>query len=100
MANEKRLYNLDVELKGEIRKVESITNTFKNKNGEDITTIKNIIYVDDVNDQRIYLTEKDATRLPLYKRGVIGIFKLRIACEEEFGVKAKIQILDFVPVEE
>ena len=100
MANEKRLYNLDVELKGEVRKVEEVRNTFKNKNGEDIESVRHIIYVDDVNDQRVYLTEKDSTRLPLYKRGVIGIFKLRIACEEEYGVKAKIQILDFVPIEE
>ena len=100
MANEKRLYNLDVQIKGEIRKIEKVENSFKNKNGEEILTVKHIISVDDENDNRFFLTEKDNERLNLYKRGMVGIFKLRIACEEEFGIKAKIQILDFVEVEE
>lgn len=97
---EKKIYHINFDLKAEIRKIEKIEGSFKNKNGEEIATTKYVLSVDDMDDNRIYLTDKDLTRISMYKRGVIGNFRLRIDCEEEYGTKSKISILDFVPVEE
>lgn len=98
MANEKKLYNLNVAMNGEIRKIEEVKSTFTNKKGEEIESTKWILYVDDEQENRLYLTERDQARAQSYKKGTTGTFKLRIACEEEFGIKARITILDFIPL--
>ena len=98
MANEKKTFFINTELRAEIRKAEVLEGTFKNqKTGEDIVTRKISLSIDDMDDNRIFLTDRDMDRLELYERGTIGTFKLKIDFEEEFGIKARINVLDFVP---
>jgi len=100
MANEKKLYNLNVAMNGEIRKIEEVKSTFTNKKGEEIESTKWVLFVDDTDENRVYLTERDAKRAETYKKGMSGTFRLKIACEEEFGIKARINIMDFQPTKE
>lgn len=96
----KRNYSLCVELpQAEIRKAEVVEGSFKTKTGEEKATKKIELSVDDKDLNRIYLSDKDLTHEELYKRGTVGTFKLKIDFEEEFGIKAKIHILEFIPEE-
>jgi hypothetical protein len=96
----KRNYSLYVELpEVEIRKAEVVEGSFTTKAGEEKVTRKIELAVDDKDLNRVYLVDKDLSHEELYKRGTIGTFKLKIDLEEEFGTKAKIHILEFIPEE-
>lgn len=94
----KRNYSLYVELpEVEIRKAEVVEGSFIAKSGEEKVTRKIELAADDKDLNRIYLSDKDLSHEELYKRGTIGTFKLKIDLEEEFGIKAKIHVLEFIP---
>ena len=91
----KRVYTLLAEVKNvEIRKVEDTSYEFNEKEYHRID-----LQCDDEDGERIYFTDKNMENLPRYKRGLIGTFKIRIDCETEFGTKAKITVVDFIPNE-
>ena len=96
----KRNYSICVELpQAEIRKAEVVEGSFTTKSGEEKVSRKIEIAVDDKDLNRVYLVDKDLSHEEIYKRGTIGTFKLKIDFEEEFGIKAKVHVLDFVPEE-
>lgn len=79
----------------EVRKVEE--KSFPAKDGK--TEIKSItLHCDDENGDRIYFNDKYA-RKDIYRRGLIGTFKIRLDCVEDFGTQSKITVVDFIPNE-
>lgn len=98
MNKEKRVYSLFVELpNAEIRKVDIVETPWTTKDGEEKISRKIELAIDDKDLNRVYLVDKDLTREELYSRGTVGTFKLKIDIEEEFGMKVKVYILDFIP---
>ena len=91
-----KAYTLNCKLENvEIRKVEDVDKSFKNKKGETVEAHEILLACDDENEDRIFLHDKNMENLAKYKRGMIGTFKIRIDIEEDFGMKAKITVVDF-----
>lgn len=97
MNIEKRNYCINAEIRNcEIRKVEEIVNTFKTKDNKEVEYHYLLISADDCECNRIYLKDKDISNINKYKRGTVGDFYVKIICEEQYGIKAKIIVTDFV----
>ena len=94
---QKKIYQMNVTLKAEIRKAVIESGSFQNKKGETVETKKIVLSVDDTDDSRIYLTDRNLDRLDMYQKGTVGTFHLRLDVDEEFGSRVKITVTDFVP---
>ena len=94
---DKRSFILHINYRGEIRRAEEKHDVFETKKGGVGHWDRIDLYVDDEDGERIYLEDKCLERASLYKRGVTGTFKLKISCDKAYGIKAKIEVLDFVP---
>lgn len=94
---DKRTYIIYVNYHGVVRKTEEHHDEFRTKSGGTGHRDYMDLHIDDDDGERVYLEDKCAARWPLYKRGVTGTFRLKISCEKEFGIKARIEVLEFTP---
>lgn len=93
-------------LKVEVRKAEIVDRSFETvdkKTGEKKlveTSFIQVTFLDDEHDIIGYLQDKDLTRAPLYKRGVIGDFLLSVSVDLGYKGRTKIYVADFQPEKE
>lgn len=95
--SEKRIYTINAEIPDcEIRAVKDVDASFI-KDGKTIES-HYIELMCDVGEScdRIYLKDKDMANLKKYKRGDIGVAKIRIDVEDDFKAKYKILVTDFI----
>lgn len=86
-----------VKLHGEVRKAEVDTSVWKAKDGTEKESQKIIIKIDDDNEDRIVLFDRDISHLENYKKGETGTFTLRLDIAYEWGNKytAEINVIEF-----
>lgn len=85
---------------GEVRKVETVTNSFTGKNGKPIESKAVKVSIDDDDENRIVLYDKSSDYMDKYCKGMTGTFKLRLDVEMRpvgFGSidKGSLLIVDF-----
>ena len=87
----------EIKLHGEVRRVEEVCDKWKTKEGKDMETQYMILKIDDDNEDRIELIDKDMSHKDLYVKGRVGTFTLRLDIQKEFGNKytTQINIIDF-----
>lgn len=77
----------------EIRKAEQLDNSFVSKDGKTINSSSILLKVDDDDEERIELIDKDMSHLAAYKKGQVGTMTLRLDIMKDFGTKYTAQIL-------
>lgn len=88
----------NIKLHGEVRRVEEFTNAWTTKDGKAMETKGLILKIDDDDEDRIELIDKDVSHKDIYPKGIFGTFTLRLDIQKEFGSKytTQINIIDFV----
>ena len=84
---------------GEIRKVEEVTTSFEGKDGKLIERKYVLLKVDDDDEERVELYDKNSDNLTSYSKGQVGTFTLRLDYKPTFGVgnhEGKLLIIEFV----
>lgn len=92
-------YTQIVELKeAEIRAVKDIINPITDKKTGETKEYHHIeLTIDEGEDMlRTILKDKNMENLPKYKRGMIGTFIIRQDIEDNFGLKLKQTVVDFI----
>lgn len=85
---------------GEVRKVETVTNSFTGKNGQTIESKAVKVSIDDDDENRVVLYDKSSDYMNVYCKGMTGTFKLRLDAEmKQFGFgsidRGSLLIVDF-----
>lgn len=105
MAFEKKAVDSEVfhvntlSLHGEIRKAEVATQSWTVKETGEVKESQSIIVkIDDDNEDRIELVDRDMSHHKNYQKGKIGTFTLRLDIAKEFGSKytAKVNIISLI----
>ena len=78
----------NLKLHGEIRKVEEVVNSFVDKNGVTRESRAICLKVDDDDEERIELVDKNSDNIASYRKGMVGTFTLRLDLEKKFAVGA------------
>lgn len=87
-----------IKLHGEIRKVEEVDNSFTSKDGKVVESKSVLLKVDDDDENRVELYDKNSDNLTSYSKGQTGTFTLRADLKPTFGVgnyEAKMLIIGF-----
>lgn len=87
---EDRKFHMFVKVWGEIRKVSDVVMQIEDKEYHHLE-----LALDDEEEERFYLTDKNMENLDKYKRGMMGTFTVRIDVEEGFKGKTKMVVTDF-----
>ena len=77
----------------EIRKAEQLDNSFTSKDGKEINSSSILVKVDDDEEERVELIDKNMSHLSAYKKGQVGTMTLRMDIMKEFGSKYTAQML-------
>ena len=88
----------NLKLHGEIRKVEEIDNSFEGKDGKVIESKSVLLKIDDDEEERVELYDKNSDNLTNYRKGQIGTFTLRLDYKPTFGAgnfEGKMLIIEF-----
>ncbi len=85
---------------GEVRKAETITNSFTGKNGQTVESKAVRVSIDDDDENRIVLYDRGSDYMDKYRKGMTGTFKIRLDAEMKsigFGAidKGSVLIVDF-----
>lgn len=87
-----------LKLHGEIRKVEEYDNSFTSTSGKEVEVKGILLKVDDDNEDRIELVDKQSDWMKKYKKGMTGIFTMRMDMEKLAGTgnyNIKLLVIDF-----
>lgn len=85
----------------EVRNAVDVRNIWTDKEGKEHEgNVLQITVLDDEHDNIFYLRDKDCSRAKLYKRGVLGVFTLKISWDESFGKRTMIYVDDFEEVKD
>lgn len=88
-----------LKLHGEIRKVEEVDLSFTGKDGKLVESSAVLLKVDDDDEERVELYDKNSENLTGYAKGQVGTFTLRMDMKPTFGAgnyEAKMLIVGFV----
>ena len=87
-----------IKLHGEIRKVEEADLSFTSKDGKAIESKAVLLKVDDDDEERVELYDKNSDSLTSYQKGQVGTFTLRLDMKPTFGAgnfEGKMLIIGF-----
>lgn len=87
-----------LKLHGEIRKVEEADLSFVSKDGKAIESKAILLKVDDDDENRVELYDKNSDSLTSYQKGQVGTFTLRLDMKPTFGAgnfEGKMLIIGF-----
>lgn len=83
---------------GEIRKVEEVDTSWTDKEGKPHESKAILLKVDDDDEERVELYDKQSDAIGSYAKGQVGTFTLRLDYKPTFGVgniEGKILIIGF-----
>lgn len=87
-----------LKLHGEIRKVEVEESSFTGKDGKTIETKATLLTIDDDDEERVKLYDKQSDALSSYAKGQVGTFTLRLDYKPTYGagnMEAKMLVVGF-----
>lgn len=74
-----------IKIHGEIRKVEEVDTSFTNKDGKLVEGKATLLKVDDDDEERIELYDKQSDAIGTYAKGQVGTFTIRLDYKPTFG---------------
>lgn len=87
-----------VKIHGEIRKVEEVDLSFTGKDGKVVESKATLLKIDDDDEERIELYDKQSDAIGTYARGQVGTFTLRMDYKPTYGagnMEAKMLVVGF-----
>ena len=89
--NEKdaRVFHFKAEVLGEVRKVTKVDGSFTASDGKSVESYKLEIALDDEDEERFFLYDKDISHADELEKGKTYRFTLRVDCDETFEKRMK-----------